>query len=220
MAIQVSDITRRVRQTLLDVGSVRWVVAEHYDAINDAQSAIMEARPDLFEAYADHTLVVGNEQALPADGYVLFDILWNINPDGSQGRRITRVSRSVLDRQRAAWSEKNANLTVRHWVQDVRERAKWFVAPQQPTSTSQKVRMRYCKRPAMVADESDNLDTPEERINTVYYFCMMRLLEKDGKFSGSQQSKHFGQMFAVALSAGSAGEGEAEDVKAENEGDA
>ncbi len=218
MTILVSGMTRRLEETLLDVGSVRWKLAEHYDAINDAQAEILKVRPDLFETYIDHLLVPGNEQSIPAGGYLLFDILWNIDEDSVQGRRITRVARSVLDRHRASWTEKNANVVVRHWAQDVRERVKFFVAPRQPDSTSQKVRMRYAKRPAVIDSQGDSLDTPDERINSVYYFCMMRLLEKDGKFSGSVLAQSFAKMFAVSLSAGNIGETEAEATKDVNEG--
>ena len=98
----ISVIFATVKANLNDLGSVRWLESEAIRAFNDAQGAILIAAPDLFEFSFDVTLVAGVEQSLPTDGYLLFDVMWNVNNDGSEGRRITRVKKSLLDRHRQA----------------------------------------------------------------------------------------------------------------------
>jgi hypothetical protein len=207
-----------MRKTLNDIGLIRWGEPEHIDAINDALDAILVAAPDLYEDYRDLTLVAGNEQSLPADGYLLFDVLWNVSAAGVQGRRITKVAKSALDRSRAAWSESGENSTVRHWAQDRKQKSKYYVAPRQPESESNKVHARIARRPVDVASQADELDTPDEMESAVYYYAMQRLCEKDEKFAGSKQSIAFMQKFAMAVRVRGDGEDAAEAVEQQNEG--
>ena len=218
MTVLVSSVVSKMRKNLNDIGLVRWDESEHIGAINDALDAILIAAPDLYEDHRNVTLVAGNEQSLPDDGYLLFDVLWNVSAAGVQGRRITKVAKSALDRARSAWSESGEDSVVRHWAQDKKQKAKYYVAPRQPESESNKVRIRLARRPVDATEQTDELDTPDEMESAVYYYAMMRMLEKDEKFSGSKQSMAFMQKFSMAVQVRGAGEDAAEATKQQNEG--
>jgi len=217
MTTTVQDIVDRVEVTLKDVGNVRWPVAEIIDAVNDAQGALLEARPDLFQITYTLPLAEGNEQNLPANGYELLDVMYNIDGDGVVGLPVTKIDFNVLTRQRRAWTESGADLEVRHWTQDIQQKTSFFVAPMQPNGTGQKLRIRYAKRPDTVNSVNDQLDTPDEVINAVYYFCVSRALEKDEKFSGSPQAARFSQLFAAFITARAEADRQMEQVKQANE---
>lgn len=218
MTKTVQDILTRAEDYLNDAGHVRWPATEVMRAINDGQLALLEAKPDLFQTTTNQLLAEGNVQTIPADGYVLFDVMWNVAADNTQGKRITFCKKSVLDRQRRAWSESGANSLVRHWTQDKKQRREWYCAPRQPSGESNKVYMRYAKYPVKVTAAGDNLSIPDEAINALYYFVMMRCMEKDSKFSGTPEAQRFGQMFAVIVTGREETEAKDEAYRAENEG--
>lgn len=218
MTILASSILTKTSKTMNDIGLIRWGESEHIDAINDAQNAILMSSPDLFEDNRDITLVAGNEQSLPDDGYLLFDVLWNVSQAGVQGRAITKVEKATLDRARSAWTESGEKSTVRHWAQDVKQKSKFYVAPRQPANESNKVHIRLAKRPVNVTSQGSELDVPDEMESAVYYYAVMRLLEKDEKFAGSKQSMAFMQKFSMAVQVRGMGEDAAEATEQRNEG--
>jgi hypothetical protein len=218
MTVSLSTLRTKMIRSLNDVGSVRWIESEHIDAINDALDAILIAQPHLYEDYRDVTLVEGNEQDVPADCYLLLDVLNNIETGNVPGRAITKVSKSSLDRVRSAWTISGANETVRHWAQDVKQRSKFYVAPRQPASVNHKVRIRIARRPTTTTTGSQNVDIPDEMELAVYYFAMARMLEKDAKFSGSPQAQYYMTSFGQAVQVSNTGEDQAEATEAVNEG--
>lgn len=219
MSTTAQKIIDRVSTNLNDIGNVRWTVAELLDAINDSEAALLEARPDLFHTTADFLLSPGNLQTAPADCYKFNEVVFNIDADGNQGKAVTFIKKSVLDRQRRAWTTTDDEDTeVRHWTQDEREWRQFYVAPYQPASTSQKVKIRYAKYPTEITAVGDNLNAPDEARNAVYYFCMMRMLEKDEKFAGSPQAARFTELFALFIGARTEADEQAQAKRRVNEG--
>lgn len=195
------DVLTRVKEKLNDIGSVRWPEAEHYRAIKDAQLAILEALPDLFEVYAYVSTIEGVVQSVPADCYKLFDVVGNANDSDKLISPATLIERSTLDRQRRNWMAMDAANEADHWMQDDRERGQFFIVPGQPSSDRGKLYLRYAKYPDTVSASGDTLDVADEGINAVYNFCMHRALEKDEKFSGSPQAQSYMKKFALFLNA-------------------
>jgi len=74
-----AELLSRLNEKLNDTGATRWPNVEHFRAMSDAQQAILEARPDLFEKFANVTTVAGSAQSVPADCYRLFDITCNLS---------------------------------------------------------------------------------------------------------------------------------------------
>ena len=211
------DIIDRVEEKLNDLGNIRWEVPELIREINDAQALMLEAQPDLYE-YTNPSVPVqqGSRQAVPTDCFLLFDVV-ELQLNGVYVSTPRRIKREVMDRQAPGWMGVAEEDYIWHWLQDDKERQFFYINP--PTVTlNQTLRLRYAKYPSEVSDVSDTLDTPPEHINAVYYFCMMRSLEKDEKFSGSPQAERYGQMFKGIFNARTEGEAKADAQRARNEG--
>jgi hypothetical protein len=208
MAILAQSIIERAANTLNDVGQVRWTEDELLDAINDAQLAILEGRPDVFETVGEMTLGAGPRQFVPGDCYLLFDVLYNIDDQSIATSGVTRVMRSYMDSCRSDWMRSQPSSEVEHWMQDDRERGTFFVYPPQPSQVGAQgqVLLRYSRFPDLLTAATDELSVTGEMLNAVYYFVVMRMLEKDEKFSGSPQASRFMQLFAQVLAAQTIGE--------------
>jgi hypothetical protein len=206
MAILASDVTARLTKTLHDLDAVRWPVPDMWEAIDDAQESLLEARPDLFEVTDDVQLRdTGVKQRVPEDCYLVFDITYNLNHLRVPFSGIVKISRSILDRSYMGWMVSNASPRMEHWMQDIREKKYFWAYP--PVSNDPEtgqpgwVVMRYAKRPVVVTATDQALDAPDEMINGVYYFAMTRLLEKDEKFAGSPQADMFLRKYAMVIGA-------------------
>lgn len=211
-----ADIIDRVEEKLNDLGNIRWPVPEIIRAINDAQQLILESEPDLFEYSGSVPVQQGSRQSVPNDCFLLFDVV-ELKKNGVYVSTPRRIKRSVMDRQVPDWMGMAEEDIVWHWLQDEKERKFFYINP--PTaSLDQTLRLRYAKHPTEVTDSSDTLDTPPEHINSIYYFCMMRSLEKDEKFSGSPQAERYGQMFKGMFNARTEGETKADAQRVANEG--
>lgn len=222
MSILASDVTGRLTKTLHDLDAVRWPIPDQWEAIDDAQNSLLEARPDLFEVTEDVQLRdTGVKQRVPEGCYRVFDITYNLNFDRVPFSGIVKISRSILDRAFSGWMVSPASPRMEHWMQDVRERAYFWAYP--PVSNDPEsgqpgwVVMRYAKRPDKVTDASQELDAPDEMINGVYYFAMTRLLEKDEKFAGSPQADMFLQKYALTVGARTKSDSEIKTVETANE---
>lgn len=214
--ITASDIILRVSTTLNDLGLVRWPEGELLRSINDGQQVILEAKPDLFEVTAPVAVQVGVKQDVPDDCYMLLDVIRVI---GALGTVCVprRIDREVVDRQVPNWMGMETCTVIEHWMQNDNEREHFYVVPPIPVD-GHLLELRYAKYPVKVANDTDELSLPEEHINTLYYFCVMRMLEKDEKFSGSPQAARFGQMFAQAMAARGQGDQQAFTARITNEG--
>jgi len=201
MATTAGDVLTRLKEKLNDLGSVRWPDAEHFRGMNDAQQAILEARPDLFEVYSYVDTVAGSAQTVPADCYRLFDVVYNCDNSNSPVSVVTRVSREKMDRHRRHWPLMTSSSTALHWMQDEREWNRFYLVPGQPTTGRGKLLLRYAKRPSTITSSASVLAVPDEGINAVYNFCMHRALEKDEKFAGSPTASAYMQKFAQFIAA-------------------
>jgi hypothetical protein len=222
MAILASDVTARLTKTLHDLDAVRWLIPDQWEAIDDAQKSILEARPDLFEVTNDVQLRdTGPKQRVPEDCYLVFDITYNLNHLRVPFSGIVKISRAIMDRSYMGWMASPASPRMEHWMQDMREKKHFWAYP--PVSNDPEtgqpgwVVMRYAKRPIPVIDAGQALEAPDEMINGVYYFAMTRLLERDEKFAGSPQADMFLQKYAMTIGAKTAATTESAAIAKANE---
>ena len=217
MTILASDRTVRLSEKLHDLGAVRWPEDELWRAIDDAQNAILEARPDLFDVTEPVQLILGPKQPVPTDCFTVFDIPYNLNADKDPVSEITKVERTMMDRAVGGWMTEGADTRLEHWMQGEREKKYYWVYPPagEDPSTGQPiwVEMRFARRPEKVTSAGSELATPDEMINGVYYFAMTRLLEKDEKFAGSKQADMFLTKFGLVVGARTKGEKQANDIR-------
>jgi len=223
MAILASQVTSRLSKTLHDIGLVRWTESEMWEAIDDAQNAILEARPDLYEVTEDVQLRdIGVRQRAPEDCYDIFDITYNLDDNRIPFSGIVKTERGTMDRAMRNWMISPPSPRMEHWMQDIREKKIFWAYPpvsEDPdTGEPGWVVMRYARRPIKVTGSAQELASPDEMINSVYYFAMTRLLEKDEKFAGSPQAQAFLEKFAMTIGARTSGDSQKKQAKDENEG--
>jgi len=217
MTILASDLTKRLARTLHDITKVRWPEDEMYESIDDAQKALLEARPDMFEVTEPVQMILGPKQPVPADCYSLFDLAYNLSADMDPISTVTKVERPLMDRAVTHWMSEPSDTQVDHWMQSEREREFFWVYPPvgEDPETSQPgwVEMRYARRPGIISGPGTELGVTDEGINGVYYFAMMRLLEKDEKFAGSPQAEMFLTKFGLVVGAKTEGEKQTQQIR-------
>lgn len=204
MTTKASEIIDRLEEKLNDLGNVRWTVEELIRSINDGQKMILEADPSLFEYFDSVPVQQGSRQQVPDDCYLLFDVE-ELNLSGVFVSTPRKIKKSVMDRQIPGWIGAASGDRIDHWCQEQSETNYFFINPP-VTPASHTLRLRYAKYPDPVTSGTDDLSVQDESINGLYYFCMMRCLEKDEKFAGSAQSARFAQMFVGTFGARSQGD--------------
>ena len=211
------DVLTRLQEKLNDLDSIRWPDAEHFRAMNDSQQAILEARPDLFEVFANVDTVAGSEQTVPADCYRLFDVVSNLSAADARVSGVTFITRGVLDRHVRNWMVMDADAEADHWMQDEREYSRFYLVPGQPSSGRGKLELRYAQKPSVITGSGDTLSAGEELINTIYNFCMHRALEKDEKFAGTPTAEAYFGKFAKFIAAKTKADETYEQVREQSE---
>ena len=193
------DVLTRLQEKLNDLDATRWPDNEHFRAMSDAQQAILEARSDLFETYANVDTVEGSAQAVPADCYRLFDVVSNLDAINTRVSGLTKIDRGTLDRHVRNWKTMDASDEADHRMQDAMEYDRFYLVPPQPSSGRGKLELRYAKTPVAITAGGDTLAAPGEAINAVYAFCMHRALEKDEKFAGSPTAASYSEKFGLFI---------------------
>jgi hypothetical protein len=201
MTMTAGDLLDRLQEKLNDLGGVRWPDAEHFRAIDDAQQAILEARPTLFEKFAIVDTVAGFTQSVPTDCYRLFDVVANYSAADEPVGGLTRVDRATLDRHIRDWMSMDADSRADHWMQKEDEWSRYYLVPPQPETNRGKVELHYAARPTPITSGATELSAPDEAVNALYNFCMHRALEKDEKFAGSATAQAYMTKFAQFLAA-------------------
>jgi hypothetical protein len=194
VATLASEIIDRVQEKLNDLGNIRWTLPEVIRSINDGQKMILEADPTLFETTASVAVQQGSRQTVPTDCYMLLDVIQQ-DISGVFVATPRKITKGIMDRQVPGWIGAAIELKVYHWIQNETELDYFYIHPPL-TPANQTLRIRYAKYPTAVTAGTSTLSIPDELINALYYFCMMRALEKDEKFAGSAQAARYGQMFA------------------------
>ena len=201
MAVTAGNVWTRLKEKLNDLDAVRWPEDECLRAISDAQVAILEARPDLFETFAYVSTVAGSAQSVPSDCYRLFDVVSNCDATNARVSGLTKVDRYTLDRHKRDWITMTASNEADHWMQDEREWSRFYLVPPQPATDRGKLEIRYAQFPTTLSSMGSALSLSDEAVNAVYNFCMHRLLEKDEKFAGSPTANAFWDKFVGFIGA-------------------
>lgn len=133
------QIMERAGVLLLDVGYVRWPLAELAGWINDGVKAIVIAKPSAASETRALTLVSGTRQTVPQSGgartpLALLDIVRNLRSAEPRvgGRPIRPVPRAVLDAQEPYWHDERRVRFAReakHFIFDERLPLEFYVYP-------------------------------------------------------------------------------------------
>lgn len=94
--------------------------------LNEAETAIIDARPDALTRHDTITLVAGTLQSIPADSIMLVDVIRNL----PQGRACTATKRGHLDSFQPNWHNELPEDEVVEWAYDPqRDRPRFYVNP-------------------------------------------------------------------------------------------
>lgn len=205
MAITAQSIIRRVVETLQDVNSVRWPVAELVRYLNDGQREVVVYRPDAMVTNAPVSLVAGTRQSLPANGSKLIEVIRNT---GGNKRVIRMTSRHILDAQSPDWHNLTGVTEILNYTYDPRDPRVFYVYPPAAASGAS-VDMVYSAYPTDVAEPAagsqytavtGNISVPDIYGNVLTAYVLYRAYTKDAEYAGNEaKAAGFYEVFKAGL---------------------
>lgn len=130
MAFTAADVMVRAQRILQDDGAVRWTARELRDWLNEAQRAIVMAKPNAISGTVSLSLSSGTRQSLPAQYTVLSRVVRNAGAGGKAIRTLAR--REILDAEIPGWHDTTVlpfNASVVYVWQDAMSPREFYVAP-------------------------------------------------------------------------------------------
>lgn len=192
MATAVDHIVERAASLLQDTGHVRWTLTDLTDYINEAQSAIVKKVPAANITIADHILVEGTKQSLPADAIVLMDVIRN-NPGGSPGPTIRWVDMDIQNATVPDWHNDTAAVTVQEYMYDTDDPYTFWVYPPQ-TATPTTVEIKYAANPPII-NIGEDITLGDEFVNAIIEYMLHKAYSREVEYAGEdgKAAIHFKQ---------------------------
>lgn len=142
-----SALIAKLRFTLLDPApGTTFTDTDLRGALNEAQRAACELRPELFTKRAAIPMVAGTLQALPADGTVTM----RLEENAVSKRRCHQVDAKLLDTANQVWPAATPEKDVQEYAVDPRDRKRFTVSP--PNDGTGSVVALYGAVPPEMAD--------------------------------------------------------------------
>lgn len=185
MTISAQSIIQTVVFDLDDPTSVHWTIDEHCRWFNDAQRDAVTRRPDITATRSTRSLSTGTVQTLPTGATGLLDVPRNAS--GTK-RAITKVDRSILDRQIPNWHSLTGTTTIKHYCYDIKEPLEFLVYP--PAASGASVEVVCTMSPTDITvqavggtyeDVTGNLSLPDQFAVAVQHYIKWRAYSKEGE---------------------------------------
>jgi hypothetical protein len=205
MAVTAQSIIDRARTQLIDTGAVkRWTDTELLQWLSDGQRSIVAIAPGASSTTGVQPLSAGTRQTIPADGYMLLNIIRNCDAVGTTPGRAVRVaSRELIDDQDPDWHTSSTSATVRNYIFDPQEPKVFYVYP--PNNGTGFVQMIYSVLPPEVAELTDEISVTELYQTPLVDYVLFRAYQKDSDFgTGSAQAQTYLQLFMSFMGQGEA----------------
>lgn len=197
MTISAQSIIRRATDLLQDQTSVTWPASELVRWLNDAQRAIVKARPDAMNTTTTMTLAAGSRQdldnaALTPPPAKLIEITRNMAASSSKGA-VTLIPRKVLDAQTPNWHNIPGAVNILHYMFDARDPKTFYVYP--PALATAQLEVMYAAYPTDITEPSDgalwsvvtgNLSLPDIYADDVLNLILFRAYSKDMESAGNE----------------------------------
>lgn len=197
MTISAQSVIQRATDLLQDQTSVRWPVNELIRWLNDAQRAIVKARPDAMNTTTTMTLAAGSRQdldnaaltPLPAK---LIEITRNMASTSTKGA-VTLVPRQILDAQTPGWHNIAGTVNILHYMFDPRDPKTFYVYP--PALGTAQLEVMYSAYPTDIATVTEgstfsavigNLNLPDIYGDDVLNLILYRAYSKDSEYAGNE----------------------------------
>jgi hypothetical protein len=172
---------------LSDSSNERWAATELLAWVNSGMKEISMVKSDAYTVHAAVILVEGSLQSLPSTGFQLLDISHNMGTDGSTvGDAIRLTDRRILDVENLNWHSETGAAAVKYYMYDERVPTKFFVYPQQPSSSFGYVYMHYCAVPTEIAVGAYILVSDLYR-NVLLDYVLYRAYLKDADYTENAQ---------------------------------
>lgn len=200
MGIVASDILSRVRAQLVDSGVVvRWSDTELLQWLSDGQRTVVALQPSAANKVAPVALAAGARQAIPADGYVLLDIISNCDVTGATPGRTVRVTtKESLDTLNPSWMAATRSSVAQNYTYDPNDQTHFMVYP--PNDGTGYVLLNYAEHPAELASPNDTLVVNEIYRTALVDYVLFRAHQKDSDFAGGQgPAQMYFQTFATFM---------------------
>lgn len=213
MTITAQSVVRRATDLLQDPSSIRWPAHELVRWLNDAQRAIIKARPDALNVTATMTLAAGSRQdldnaALSPPPAKLIEITRNVAATSAK-ESVTQVQRQILDDQVPGWHGLAGKVNVKHYMFDVRDPKTFYVYP--PATALAQLEVMYCAYPTDIAEPADgstyadvagNISLPDIFSDDVLNLVLYRAYSKDADYAGNaERAAAYLGMVATSLGA-------------------
>ena len=225
--LAASAIIRRAQRRLL-ADRVLWLDTELLEYLSDGQRRAVELRPEIHPDTRNVALVSGTRQDLPADAFVLIDVIRNIRRgDGSAGQGIAvssdpaaniaitgnsikPISDKPLQRVAPDWHTRSAGETA-EVIYDRRNRRTYWVSPPSPgrgtladddPASGHQIEIVVAKIPAEITDGTVLIELDDLYGPILLYYVLSEAFSKGIGLIGQEareKSDHYYTRFEEAL---------------------
>lgn len=200
MTIVASTLINRIAAQLVDINNVRWSRTSLLDWLSVGQRMIVMIQPNATNTIESIQLVAGSRQNIPANGWMLLDILRNMGADGkTSGRAIRVISRKLLDNFNPTWHADAPSDPVNNYLFDQQDQMAFFVYP--PSTGNNYIEINYSALPTPLTSETQNIFVPDAYEEALNHYVMFRALSKNAEFAESPESSKYLDLFNATMGA-------------------
>ena len=133
MTIAITDMIARAADDLEDAAFARWTQLKWVEYFNSAIKEVCRLKSDAYTVRGNVTLVAGNIQTLPADGYRLIRPTRNMGGGTVAGKAVQFVNLDPQNSFDDTWYTQEDAAEVDDVFYDDRHPLEFFVSPPAPT---------------------------------------------------------------------------------------
>ncbi|MAT95378.1 MAG: hypothetical protein CME59_22635 [Halioglobus sp.] len=189
------DVVERANDVLNDVLSARWGDDTLLNYLNEAQYAVVAARPDANAVNATMGCLPSAKQVLPAGGLRLIEVMSNTDT----GKPVTLIDVDLLNEQVPEWRKVDPPVrAIDHYVYDDRDPKTFYVYP--TPEQGHQIDLVYAAVPERVAGLGDTITVDDIYFNPLVDHMLWRAFSRDtANPAGASQASIHWQAFATAL---------------------
>lgn len=187
----------RAAALLYDQTNIKWSRADLLTYVNDGQRAIVSVVP---ESTGTTTVVItaaGSKQTVPADGWMLLEVVRNMGTDGgTPGRSVKNVDRAILDETNPTWYSTPTATTQTVYMYNLRDRMTYYVYP--PATGTNYLEIVYSKIPVDMT-ENTAITIADVYLPALVDYALFRAYSKNAEFADPARASAAFQSFAALL---------------------
>ena len=184
---------------LIDLTNVRWTRAELLKWLNDGMRQIVLMQPNATNTVASIKLDAGTRQNIPADGWLLLNVVRNMGTTGAvPGRAIRIISRELLNAFNPDWHTDATATVVKNFIYDLADQTHFFVYP--PSPGTNYVEINYSMQPVDLTAETQAIPIFDVYQGALVDYILYRACSKDAEYApGLQLAQGYVATFMAAV---------------------